>query len=150
MCWVWDSESHSRNVSRPIYNFSPTFRVDISLVSPRTVPSLQVAYLTHRCCPDANTSFFYLFTRNQAKLLSNFKFPVYSKMHFITAWHAYAVKFPLFCAIFTSELQQTLNNLNHWVMHPVARVSTNICRNHRRIFCITNHLKMTTNRGRNM
>jgi hypothetical protein len=48
-------------------------------------------------------------------------------------------------------------NLNHWVMHPVARVSTNICRNLRtqqmsclRIFCITNHLKMATIRGRNM
>jgi hypothetical protein len=69
-------------------------------------------------------------------------------------------------------------NLNHWVMHPVARVSTNISRNLRTqqmsvlvllcsfyttsfgpydiysnwlwIFCITNHLKMATNRGRNM
>jgi hypothetical protein len=73
-------------------------------------------------------------------------------------------------------------NLNHWVMHPVARVSNSIYRNlpmqqmsvlvllctfslhvsapiggHLqvqgnclRIFCITNHLKMATNRGRNM
>jgi hypothetical protein len=70
--------------------------------------------------------------------------------------------------------RNTFIYLNHWVMHPVVRVTINqyiyIYRNHRtqqmsvlvllctsyatcnclRIFCITNHLKMATNRGRNM
>jgi hypothetical protein len=37
------------------------------------------------------------------------EFP-FRKRYFITARHSFTVKTPLFCAIFTSDRQQTLNN----------------------------------------
>jgi hypothetical protein len=37
------------------------------------------------------------------------EFP-FRKRYFISARHTFAVKFPLFCTIFISDLQQTLNN----------------------------------------